>query len=249
MSGIYEGLLESLCSSSNSELADSTGMDLIENEGPLEEDQKIVRDFEKQHRLKLPVTHQELTEILDSRLGQCTHTEPALTVYIQDLADRYDGLVYGLGFRMKSRDSLMRKILDKWRTTQEKAADTYASAGEHLDAIISKITDILRYTLVFPTDSYTDRVKDCLKDFGVAQVCRQACPKPAKACHMGNVALRLPNQPLSLALTDCRGRADRAVKAEELLAQARARRRYHLPSRLQLPTDSDSSLLRAVVCG
>ena len=163
MSGIYEGLLESLCSSSNSELADSTGMDLIENEGPLEEDQKIVRDFEKQHRLKLPVTHQELTEILDSRLGQCTHTEPALTVYIQDLADRYDGLVYGLGFRMKSRDSLMRKILDKWRTTQEKAADTYASAGEHLDAIISKITDILRYTLVFPTDSYTDRVKDCLK--------------------------------------------------------------------------------------
>ena len=105
MDQLDEGIEKSGSTSTteSSNMADSLEMmpdECILDDGS--EESRIVRDFEKQHRTVLPLSIVQLSDILDARIGQSRNTEPALTKFIQDLADKCGGVVYGLNFRMKS---------------------------------------------------------------------------------------------------------------------------------------------------
>jgi hypothetical protein len=135
----------------------------------------VLSEFERQHRLELPIGHALLIAMVDKQMAVCKEAEPVLTSFIEQLADEYGGMVFGLGFRIKGRDSVARKVLDKWRSMRNTSSSPREAEGEFA-AVISRMNDILRYTLVFTTAEYTHQTKACLKDFEGTGV----CPLPGK---------------------------------------------------------------------
>ena len=84
---------------------------------------------------------------------RATKSEPATTKLIKEVVDRNEGKLEGLDFRVKSEESLARKI----------AARARANPGlEPGDVAANSISDALRYTAVLKDDQYATAVKDML---------------------------------------------------------------------------------------
>ena len=80
-----------------------------------------------------------LAEGLLERYGEA---EPALTAMIQGIVEGQGGSMAGLNFRLKSVDSLARKITDDAKTFG--FSETIAA---------NRITDVSRYTAIFDTEN------------------------------------------------------------------------------------------------
>lgn len=79
--------------------------------------------------------------------------EPKVTGALKTIAKEHGGEMAGLDFRLKTQESLARKIGNDAR---EKGISIGDAAGQ--------ISDALRYTAVFPFDTYTAGVKSMLAD-------------------------------------------------------------------------------------
>lgn len=79
---------------------------------------------------------------------QAVQHEPDITSDVHEVAEAEGGDLYGLDFRVKSPDSLTRKI--KLKVDQSVPAEEAARS----------IADAVRYTMVFPTEDYADAVQD-----------------------------------------------------------------------------------------
>lgn len=75
--------------------------------------------------------------------------EPTVTETLQGLASNVGGSMAGLEFRLKSPDSLERKIRDTAKIERQPVAK-----------VAENIKDALRYTMIFPADQYRKGVAD-----------------------------------------------------------------------------------------
>lgn len=84
------------------------------------------------------------SDVAETLIADAAEREPAVTSDMQDVARTLGGRMEGLEFRVKSPESLSRKINDKMREglTREQAA--------------SSIKDALRYTMEFSDEDYTE---------------------------------------------------------------------------------------------
>lgn len=86
----------------------------------------------------------ELAQLADRVLSEAKTAEPVSTATMRRLAAEAGGQLQGLEHRLKSRDSLIRKIKDD--------ADSGGSFREAAEAI----TDALRYTIQLPDAQYAE---------------------------------------------------------------------------------------------
>ena len=93
-------------------------------------------------------TRGDVAELADELLAAARKDEPAVTKLLTDLADTYGGEMVGLDYRLKGRDSLIRKIAND-------AADMDIS----LEKSAGMVTDALRYTMVFDQDNFVEAVQ------------------------------------------------------------------------------------------
>lgn len=82
-------------------------------------------------------------EIAEYLLAQVRVAEPKVTRLMQKVVNDLGGELRGLDHRIKSRDSLVRKLYNR--------AETRLSFG---DALAAAVRDVLRYTMVFPEELY-----------------------------------------------------------------------------------------------
>lgn len=90
----------------------------------------------------------EVGDLADELLRMARKDEPAVTKLLTDLAARHGGKMEGLDYRLKGRDSLIRKITND-------AADM----GISLEKSAGMVTDALRYTMVFERDNFVEAVQ------------------------------------------------------------------------------------------
>lgn len=97
----------------------------------------------------------ERTEMHHQSKAQAQHlitvaakAESAATASLTSLADKTGGEMVGLDYRLKSEESLTRKIFD--------IAD---ATGEDPAEVAKDMKDVLRYTTVFAPDKYVEGVK------------------------------------------------------------------------------------------
>lgn len=112
------------------------------------------------YELKDPANKQSTTasteaqQLAESKRNDGLKSEPAITKNMIDLANANGATMVGLDFRLKSEDSLARKIdadaKNEFDGDKEKAAEN--------------IGDSLRYTMQYSADSYSERVASTLKD-------------------------------------------------------------------------------------
>ena len=92
------------------------------------------------------------TEALDTvifvLLKAARAVEPRITPLLQSLATRFNGHMVGLDFRFKSEESLARKISGE-------AVET----GEYYSKVAERMKDVLRYTTIFPAETYAAGVR------------------------------------------------------------------------------------------
>ncbi|PXW82685.1 hypothetical protein BZA02_1023 [Ruegeria sp. P4] len=92
------------------------------------------------------------TESLDTvifvLLKAARTVEPQITPLLQSLATRFNGHMVGLDFRFKSEESLARKISGE-------AVET----GEYYSKVAERMKDVLRYTTIFPDETYAAGVR------------------------------------------------------------------------------------------
>jgi hypothetical protein len=81
--------------------------------------------------------------------------EPSITRDMQGIAESVGGELEGLKHRVKTTDSLARKI----------DQDAVAEFGGDREAAASKVSDAVRYTMIVDDDSYTDGLKTTLDTF------------------------------------------------------------------------------------
>lgn len=80
--------------------------------------------------------------------------EPKLTADMEEIASAHGGHLHGLEFKVKGEDSLERKILD----------DAQKEYGGNLQKAANALSDVNRYTVLFPHDRYADSVQNALAD-------------------------------------------------------------------------------------
>ena len=90
----------------------------------------------------------EVGDLADALLAVARKDEPAVTQLLTNLANTYGGEMVGLDYRLKGRDSLIRKITND-------AADMDIS----LEKSAGMVTDALRYTMVFDQDNFVEAVQ------------------------------------------------------------------------------------------
>lgn len=90
----------------------------------------------------------EVADLAEELLAVARKDEPAVTKLLTSLAAAYGGQMEGLDYRLKGRDSLIRKITND-------AADM----GISLEKSAGMVTDALRYTMVFEPDNFAEAVK------------------------------------------------------------------------------------------
>lgn len=76
-----------------------------------------------------------------------------ITKQMIDIANTQGARLKGLGFRLKSEESIARKVAD---LVNEEGLDPRQAANT--------LSDVTRYTMAFPTDQYTDSVSGVLRD-------------------------------------------------------------------------------------
>ena len=87
--------------------------------------------------------------------------EPEITADVDEVAKAEGAELYDLDFRLKSQDSIARKLEKK-----------ITEKGLAPEEAVKDITDVVRYTMVMPTDDYADAAQDALwrleeKGYGV----------------------------------------------------------------------------------
>lgn len=82
--------------------------------------------------------------------------EPEVTRDMIDFANAHGGRMEGLDFRLKSEQSLARKIADR---VQSNGGDPWAEA--------QKLSDVTRYTMTFPTAIYAQSVAQTVADLSL----------------------------------------------------------------------------------
>ena len=88
--------------------------------------------------------------LADSLLDKASGVEPRLTASLDSMVSEVGGSLEGLEFRVKSKSSLERKLKDEFRQHPQWSLEDVAAAD---------ITDIVRYTAVFPASRYRTGVK------------------------------------------------------------------------------------------
>eukprot|EP01050_Picozoa_sp_SAG11_P015039 SAG11_NODE_1912_length_4078_cov_2.769289_4_plen_118_part_00 len=76
-------------------------------------------------------------------LSKAKASDKIVTVLLQKSAKACGGRLYGLDYRIKSKSSLTRKVLEKSKGDVEKLADVLLAQN-----------DALRYTILFETEEY-----------------------------------------------------------------------------------------------
>ena len=87
-------------------------------------------------------------------LDRARSAEPALTAIVQEVADRAGGTLVGLDERLKTADSISDKLARQLRTHP---ADSLATG-------LAEITDTVRYTVVFPDETYASGAQAAIDD-------------------------------------------------------------------------------------
>jgi hypothetical protein len=90
----------------------------------------------------------------DDVIAKVSQIEPDVTKQMQDLAKKYGGVMEGLDFRLKAKDSMVRKI----------KADAIEK-NVTPDVAASQLGDALRYTMLNDPERHSEMVKAVLSDF------------------------------------------------------------------------------------
>jgi uncharacterized Zn-binding protein involved in type VI secretion len=96
-------------------------------------------------QVPLPPDSKSPRQAAQEILAKAAQAEPTVTAALKSVEQDVGGQLTGLDYRMKSEDSLTRKIADR-------------SKHESIENITSDINDALRYTLVVDENSYTQSV-------------------------------------------------------------------------------------------
>jgi hypothetical protein len=96
----------------------------------------------------------EAQQLAESKRNDGLKSEPAITKAMIDLANANGATMVGLDHRLKSEDSLARKIDD----------DAKNEFDGNREAAAENINDSVRYTMQFSADSYSESVASTLKD-------------------------------------------------------------------------------------
>lgn len=91
------------------------------------------------------------TKLAKDVLAKAKEAEPRTTNLMKQTASKFQGRLAGLKFRLKTEESLTRKII----SDAEEAGGLKEAAGA--------ISDALRYTIVFPERRYSERAVSALK--------------------------------------------------------------------------------------
>lgn len=94
-------------------------------------------------------------------LGVARWVEPQLSELIKQIAQELDGELIGFEYRMKTAASLERKIAQVVRRSQMSLLSDGTGSIGAIDpqAVLMKLDDVLRFTLVLPEERYTSGVR------------------------------------------------------------------------------------------
>lgn len=99
------------------------------------------------------------TKAAKTLVANATKIEPALTAEMQRLADTHQGELKGLDFRLKTPESLARKI----------AKDVAEGKGAlTVDQVAGKMFDVNRYTMQFAEETYSDSAQRVINELEAA---------------------------------------------------------------------------------
>ena len=111
---------------------------------------RMVAKMRVNHRY---VFHSEALEaVVEVLLKAARRVEPVVTGLLQEIAQRTKGTLEGLEFRIKGEASLARKI-----------TGDASESGEVYSKAAAKIKDVLRYTIAYSDEAYTQGVKEALE--------------------------------------------------------------------------------------
>eukprot|EP01116_Phalansterium_solitarium_P002811 TRINITY_DN1308_c1_g1_i4.p1 TRINITY_DN1308_c1_g1~~TRINITY_DN1308_c1_g1_i4.p1 ORF type:complete len:533 (-),score=186.15 TRINITY_DN1308_c1_g1_i4:353-1951(-) len=109
----------------------------------------------------------EVEVLCDELLRISTLIEPKLTDSMRDIAEKEEGRLEGLDYRLKGRASLVRKatsdFLEERTLFLESLSGKYNKQQKTMEEIVFLISDAIRYTIIFSTERYTLATKSCLK--------------------------------------------------------------------------------------
>lgn len=91
-------------------------------------------------------------KIAKNRIDEISKVEPSITSVLEKIAKKEDLRMFGLEYKIKSKESLARKII---LDADEKEIDLLLAS--------TKITDILRYTILSDEISFVDKYFSCLE--------------------------------------------------------------------------------------
>lgn len=91
---------------------------------------------------------EDLIGTIEKWMERAAFLEPTVTKLLHDLAEETGGSMYGLDFKMKTKSSLARKVLEKTK-----------GDSSQFEGVVSEQNDALRYTILFSTDDYVAGVK------------------------------------------------------------------------------------------
>jgi hypothetical protein len=120
----------------------------------------------------------------DIARSRAEEREPRVTKAMEQAADRTGGRLVGLEFRLKETKSIRRKVESR---LDENEGDPYVTA--------QKLSDTLRYTMTYPTETYSSGVRRTLSDLEKQgyQMRTKNYWKPGDAYQGVNVAMRTPD--------------------------------------------------------
>ena len=100
----------------------------------------------------------DLKDITSQMLRRAQRAEAAVTADLARVVEECGGRMDGLDFRLKSEQSLFRKLISKLdRCLQDNTSSP--SYTPTVEEITCSVDDCLRYTVVFPFKKYTDGVR------------------------------------------------------------------------------------------
>jgi hypothetical protein len=95
----------------------------------------------------------EANSEIDSFIGRARDMEPKLTNDMADISESVPGSeLAGLEFRLKTEDSLQRKV----------ATDLLENPNMSTKEVLSQVKDSVRYTMKIPDDGYVDGVNEAV---------------------------------------------------------------------------------------
>ena len=110
----------------------------------------------------------EAKVLVDLAIKSC----PPIEGRLQFLAGKYDGKMVGLEFKIKPQTSLIRKMNTMWKGPQQT-----------IDDIVQMQYDVLRFTMLLPTESYAAGVLAVLSELRELEKCSAVEEKNYWTCH------------------------------------------------------------------